>query len=368
MAGVSGGLLAAEVTKAGGLGMIAAGHFQDVETLESEIEIFEDCITSSRTKNNEADSHSDYSSSDMAIGFIGFSSFATPAGWENYERILKKYRPKAVQCFAPSIVVSQQQQQHGGDGACGLPMSNVQLAHEYGAKFIAQVGSIAEAKIAIRHDVDAIICQGSEAGGHGLRRELGNSTLALASQVKSNLVAGNNNNNIPVLAAGGIVNGKHVTSMLCVCDGVSMGTRYWACKESLGSKQLQNELIRDNSCDDAVRTTAFDQIHNELASSNLLRWQHPYDSSGTLRNKTTEEWDDRDGKPSSKERLQYAIDTTQLLEEYKVSREICDATVVPVYAGQGVGEIDSIEGAYDITLKVEEEVIETMDRLRSLHC
>ena len=41
MADVSGGLLAAEVTRAGGLGMIGAGHCQDLAELEAQIEIFE---------------------------------------------------------------------------------------------------------------------------------------------------------------------------------------------------------------------------------------------------------------------------------------------------------------------------------------
>ena len=336
MAGVSGGLLAAEVTRAGGLGMIAAGHLRDVDELESEINIFENLMTRSPSSKEETGSRG---GSGPAIGFVGFSSFATPEGWGNYVRILRKYRPRAVQCFAPIIIARR-----------GLP-SNVQLAHEHGVKFITQVGSLNEAKEAIRHKVDAIICQGGGAGGHGLRRELGNSTTALTSQV-SNMA------DIPVLAAGGIVNGKHLASLLCVCDGVSMGTRYWASKESLGNEQLQKELVKDNSCDDVIRTTAFDQIQNELS---VLQWPHPYDSSGALRNETIEECD---GKLSKE--LQCAIDNTQLLEKYKVSREMSNANAVSVLAGEGVGEIYSIEGAYHITLKLEEEAIDTIDKLRSL--
>ena len=130
-----------------------------------------------------------------------------------------------MQCFAPSIIARRR-----------LP-SNVQLAHEHGVKFIAQVGSLDEAKEAIRHKVDAIICQGSKAGGHGLQRELGNSTTALASQV-SNMV------DIPVLATGGIVNGKHLASLLCVCDGVSMGNRYSAPTSHLGMSSCKKSWSR----------------------------------------------------------------------------------------------------------------------------
>ena len=152
----------------------------------------------------------------------------------------------------------------------------MELAHFYGSKVLAQVGTLKDAKEAIRHGVDAIICQGREAGGHGLRREAGNSTLALASQ------AAQISESIPIVAAGGITRGRHIASALAVgCQAVSIGTRFWACEESIGDKSFQKELIKENSCDDVVRTTAFDQLNNELSS---IKWPKPYDSSGVLRN------------------------------------------------------------------------------------
>ena len=326
--------------------MIAAGHFQDVSKLEKEIQIFQEEMNDMPAPDTTVDEDSksqqqQQSLSDLSIGFIGFSALSTPKGWKDYEYILKHHRPKAVQFFAPSIIL-----QPNNDG-----ISNVQLAHEYNAQFIAQVGSMSEAKEAIRHKVDAIICQGSEAGGHGLRRELGSSTMALASQVSKMT-------SIPVLAAGGIVNGKHLASVLCVCDGASIGTRFWACKESIGNPTLQQELIKDNSCDDVVRTTVFDQIQNELSTN---KWPYPYHSVGALRNQTSLEWE---GK--TVQELQGAIKTTDLLDEYKSAQKASDPRVVCILSGEGVGEIDSIEGAHDVTLRIEEEAIESINRLQSL--
>ena len=341
MAGVSGGLLAARVCQAGGLGMIAAGHFQDVSKLEKEIKIFQEEMNDmSKFTTEDRKSQLQQQSSDLSIGFIGFSSLSTPNGWKDYEYILKHHRPKAVQFFAPSIILQQ-----SNDGR-----SNVQLAHEYNTQFIAQVGSMSEAKEAIRHKVDAIICQGSEAGGHGLRRELGSSTMALVSQVSKMTT-------IPVLAAGGIVNGKHLASALCVCDGASIGTRFWASNESIGNPKLQQELIKDNSCDDFIRTTVFDQIQNELSS---IAWPHPYHSVGALRNQTSSEWE---GKTAQE--LQTAIDKTDLLDEYKSAQKTSDPRVVCILSGEGVGEMDHIEGAYDVTLRIEEEAIDCINRLQS---
>ncbi len=260
MAGVAIGLLAAEVTRAGGLGMIAAGHLQNVADLEAQIEIFKKNTAKATMGNNTCPSSSPSPSSsspppsDLAIGFIGFSSLATPAGWEDYAFILRKYRPKAVQFFAPFLVECP-----GGGG--GGSDNNVRLVREHGSKFIAQVGSISEARLAMEHVVDAIICQGGEAGGHGLRRELGSSAMALALQTKR--IAGG----VPVLTSGGVVNGRHLASALCYCDGASIRTRYWACQESIGDGALQRRLVNaGNTCDDVLRTAVFDAIQNQTAA------------------------------------------------------------------------------------------------------
>ena len=333
MAGVSGGLLAAQVTKAGGLGFIAAGHFKDVNKLEREIGVF------SKNMQNTEDITKD--NLNPCVGFIGHSSLTTLEGWTNYEYILNKHKPKAVQFFAPSIITRPNE------------LSNVELAHKFGVKFIAQVGSVKEAKEAIRHNVDAIICQGSEAGGHGLRRELANSAMALSSQV-SNLT------DIPVLAAGGIVNGKHLASVLCVCDGASIGTRLWASKESLGSEVQQKELIKENTCDDVIKTSVLDQIENEIRQ---FKWPYPYDASGVLRNDTTNEWDNK-----SRDGLGEALQKTDLIDRYKIATEKVDPKLISTYSGEGVGEINSIDTAYDLINQIEIEAIETIKRLHGIIC
>ncbi|KAL3793770.1 hypothetical protein HJC23_013332 [Cyclotella cryptica] len=333
MAGVSGGLLAAQVCKAGALGFIAAGHFQDLSKLEAEIKLFIDIV--------ERSSGADCNARPCirpSIGFIGHSSLSSPKHWENYEYILEKYSPMAVQFFAPSIITRQ-------DGT-----SNVDLAHKYGAKFIAQVGSVKHAKEAIQHKVDAIICQGSEAGGHGLRRELANSAMALSSQCKQLF------QDIPILAAGAIVNGQHLASALCICDGAVIGTRLWASHESMGDKILQRELTKENSCDDVVKTAVFDQIENEFKD---FRWPYPFDASGVLRNRTTDEWEGR-----TSEDLDGALQKTDLFHTYKTAINTHNPEIITVYAGEGVGQIARIDHAYDLILQMEREAIDTIKRLQ----
>jgi nitronate monooxygenase len=159
MAGASGGRLAAETCRAGALGFISAGHLRDVSQLDAEIALFRETAPADAP---------------LSIGFIGYSALQDTDGCARYKSVLEKHRPQIVQFFAPAIVVS----------SSGEPReSNISLAQEYSAKVVAQVGSVKEGMEALDAGVDCLVAQGSEAGGHGLRRELGNGTLALAARL-----------------------------------------------------------------------------------------------------------------------------------------------------------------------------------------
>src|SRR3954454_14868856 len=79
-----------------------------------------------------------------------------------------------------------------------------------------------QAEEAVRAGADAIIAQGGEAGGNGGWV----ATMVLVPQVVD--VAGDR----PVLAAGGIADGRGLAAALALGDqGVSMGTRFLASTE-----------------------------------------------------------------------------------------------------------------------------------------
>jgi nitronate monooxygenase len=322
MAGVSGGLLAAHVCRAGGVGFIAAGHLQSTIPLDKEIAIF-------RT-------HAP-SDAPLCIGFLGHSVFSSQDGWERYEHVLATHRPQVVQCSAPAIV-----------------KHNVTLAHQYNAKFLAQVGSYRDAVEAVHAGAHGLIAQGGEAGGHGLRREVGTATFPLASLLVNKFP------DIPIIATGGIVNGRGVAAALALgCDGVSLGTRLWASTESIGNPALQAQLVKAESCDDVIRTTVFDTIQNVTST---VPWPEPFDSSGTLRNRTTSTWDGR--MQELQEEL--ANPDSQLLHDYHAACQQDDTNVVLVHAGQGVGEVSSIEPAYEIIKRVEDETKAALRRMKNV--
>jgi nitronate monooxygenase len=328
MLGPSGGRLAVETCRAGALGFIAAGHLQHVAAVEREIQLFLQ-LQEQQTK-----------ASPLCLGFIGHSAFGSRRGWTEYEYLLDQYRPAVVQCFAPAIVESNGR-------------TNVDVAHEYDALVLAQVCTVQEGMEAARAGVDGLIAQGSEAGGHGVRRELGNATLTLAADLLR-LVP-----NIPILAAGGIVNGAGLAAALALgCDGVVVGTRLWASQEALGHDSFKQRLVEASSCDDVVRTTVMDQIQNAYVTT---PWPEPYHSMSVVRNSLTEKWDGRYVE------LQAALSTnSKIVSDYQTAQKEGNVDGTAVHAGQGVGAVTSVESAFDIISRIEQEAKEIIQRLPSV--
>jgi NAD(P)H-dependent flavin oxidoreductase YrpB (nitropropane dioxygenase family) len=99
----------------------------------------------------------------------------------------------------------------------------VDIAHRGGALVNWQIGSVDEARAAVRAGADMVCAQGVEAGGH-CRGD--SPLLPLLSQVLDAV-------DVPVLAAGGIADARGVAAALAAgASGVRMGTRFIATEES----------------------------------------------------------------------------------------------------------------------------------------
>jgi nitronate monooxygenase/enoyl-[acyl-carrier protein] reductase II len=95
--------------------------------------------------------------------------------------------------------------------------------HDAGSLVMQQVTTVHQAEVAADHGADIIVAQGGEAGGYGG----GIATLALVPQVVDAV------DPVPVLAAGGIADGRGVAAALVLgAAGVNLGTRFLASEES----------------------------------------------------------------------------------------------------------------------------------------
>ena len=127
----------------------------------------------------------------------------------------------------------------------GDPGDLVSRAHDAGAHVIHQVHTVRQAEEAAERGVDAIIAQGSEAGGQGMA--LGVATMALVPQVVDAVSP------IPVVAAGGIADGRGLAAALVLgAQGVNMGTRFITSSES-SADEAWRQAVLSSSSEQAVR-------------------------------------------------------------------------------------------------------------------
>ncbi|KAF5733350.1 putative 2-nitropropane dioxygenase precursor [Tripterygium wilfordii] len=120
-------------------------------------------------------------------------------------------------------------------GKCSKEL--VLQAHRAGVKIVPQVGGVEEAREAINAGVDAIIVQGREAGGHVIGQE---GLISLLPRVVD-LVG---DHNIPVIAAGGIVDARgYVAALALGAHGVCLGTRFVATVESHAHPLYKRKLV-----------------------------------------------------------------------------------------------------------------------------
>ncbi|MDF2521804.1 MAG: 2-nitropropane dioxygenase [Clostridia bacterium] len=116
----------------------------------------------------------------------------------------------------------------------GNPGKYVSMFKEIGTKVIPVVPSVALAKKMEKEGVDAVIAEGTESGGHV--GEL--TTIALVPQVVDAV-------NIPVIAAGGIADGRGFVSALALgAKGVQMGTIFVCAEECTAHNNYKQAIIK----------------------------------------------------------------------------------------------------------------------------
>jgi len=124
----------------------------------------------------------------------------------------------------------------------GNPSIYMKMWKDAGIKVIPVVPSVAYAKHLEKIGADALICEGTESGGH-----VGEiTTMCLTPQVVDAV-------NIPVIAAGGIADGRGIVAALCLgAEGVQVGTRFLSAHECNVHQNYKNRILKANDTDTAV--------------------------------------------------------------------------------------------------------------------
>ncbi len=128
------------------------------------------------------------------------------------------------------------------------PGSAIKKAKEGGAKVVCFAPALVLAKRMIRSGADALVIEGSEAGGH-----IGPVSLnVLAQEILPHITE------VPVFVAGGIGRGEAILSYLEMgAAGVQLGTRFVCATESIAHRAFKHAFIRGNARD-AMPTVQLD--------------------------------------------------------------------------------------------------------------
>jgi NAD(P)H-dependent flavin oxidoreductase YrpB (nitropropane dioxygenase family) len=218
-----------------------------------------------------------------------------------------------------------------GDAAPYVPR-----AHAAGAKVIHQVTTAAEAASAAAAGVDVVVAQGSEAGGHvgsvGLMPLLPRVVDAVSP--------------IPVLAAGGIADGRGLAAALALgAEGVLMGTRFLATPEAPCPAAWKQAILAASEAD-TVCSPVFDHAIG-------MPW--PGAELRAIRNRFLEEWMGRD-EEAAREAARLAPMLMQALQAG-------DMETFPPMAGQTCGLIQALTPAAQVVRDVASEAEATLRRL-----
>lgn len=201
MAWIADASLAAGVSNAGGLGLIAAGN--------APADIVRDEIKKAKELTDKP----------FGVNIMLLSPFV-----DEVVQVVREEKVKVVTTGA------------------GNPGKYIKAFKDNGIKVIPVVPSIAFAKRMERNGADAIIAEGTEAGGH-----IGDiTTMCLIPQIVDAV-------DIPVIAAGGIGDGRGVAAVFMLgAQGIQVGTRFLVAKECTVHQKYKERVIKSKDTDSEV--------------------------------------------------------------------------------------------------------------------
>jgi nitronate monooxygenase len=349
MAAACGGALAAATSAGGGFGIIGAGYY-DAAKLAQEID-------NAKTEFRKRLQPSTLQESDdlplpIGVGYLvwkltqinkGKAPTAsdppdTSEGHKMIELMVKERCPAIWLSFGePKDVRAWFEYARAREEAASR-------SKEERMKFIIGAGNYKEVEqAATLYKADIISVTGGEAGGHGLADAP--PLPALLAEVKRNFAAKGIKPLPPLLGAGGLSDGASLASIMALgAAGGVFGTRYLLTPQAQYTDKQKKILLE--STGETLRTMAFDEARGTTG------WPKGVDGRGVF-NQTVVDYDAGHDEESRRKR-------------YEQAAKEQDSDRIVTWSGTGVGNMNDIIDAADLTQKLTAEAKEAIESLRSV--
>ena len=296
--------LAAAVSEAGGLGVIAAAHGSPAD-LREEI----------RRVRNTTDKP-------FGVDILFATTRTTGDETERFTDAVKGWMDVALEERVPVVIAG-----------LGNPGPFTAQAHTIGTKIMALCGNVKQGRDHAATGVDVVIAQGHEAGGHTGRI----AGLVLVPAVVDAVAP------TPVLAAGGIADGRGLVAALALgAQGIWIGTRFIATPEAYGHDNYKNKIVAIDE-EGTVVTRA--------ASGKPCR---------VIRNDFTREWDKRQGEIQP-----FPIQFERVGRPMAIrAREQGDIEHGSAACGQSAGLVHGVTPVRDVIARIVDEAEATLAHLQ----
>lgn len=218
----------------------------------------------------------------------------------------------------------------------GVPEKVIDKCHAAGLKVMSMCGKVEHAVRAQEAGCDAVVAQGTEAGGHTGRI----AAMALIPQIVDAV-------DIPVLGAGAIVDGRGLAAALAFgAQGAWMGTRFIASEEANAAPLFKERIVAAGGGDTTIARCYSGKPMRVLTNPYVLDWERR----------------PQDLKPFP---AQLGYSWQQGVTDYTRSAAVDpERTMMP--CGQGAGAIHEVLPVREIIARTMAEAEATLDRLAAL--
>ena len=225
------------------------------------------------------------------------------------------------------------------------PPAMIDMGKRHGVPVAALVGAKEHAIRQVNAGVDILVVQGTEAGGHC--GEV--TTLVLVPEVLHAIKA---IRDVPVLAAGGIMNGAQMAACMAMgAAGAWTGSVWLATVESETSEIFREKMIEATSRDAVRSKSRTGKPARQLRSAWTEAWERDPASPGAL--------------PMPMQSL-VSENALRSVDRAAAAGNPLAREMVTYFVGQGVGLIDSVRSAGRVVQDFKQEFIDAVEHLNDL--